>query len=103
MTTSSDYQDPDGSEWIIGVDQWGALFIVSAPNIPPDLLDSHTAEEIGIGYHVNDFDRSFTWRPGLYRVTMSFRIRPFGPNDETSEFKALKIIQLSAFGEIHPI
>lgn len=36
------------TEWVVGVDKWGEVFIINAPDIAPHFLEYRTAEEIGI-------------------------------------------------------
>lgn len=36
------------TEWVVGVDKWGEVFIIAAPDIAPHFLEYRTAEEICI-------------------------------------------------------
>lgn len=36
------------TEWVVGVDKWGEMFIIAAPDIAPHFLEYRTVEEIGI-------------------------------------------------------
>jgi hypothetical protein len=62
-----EYEDPDGSTWIIGVDAWSAVFIIKPPNIDPFFLKYKNAEEIGLPYLVEG------WQPGVYRVKCNIK------------------------------
>ena len=92
------YDDPNGSEWVIGVDAWGALFVVQHPNLAPEFLDYKNAEEIGIGYSTKELDTEREWKPGLYKIKMAFRVHYHGEygNDEEWLIEPISIEPYSA-------
>ena len=93
LQPEDDYEDPNGSEWIIGVDAWGALFVVQHPNLEPGFFDYKNAEEIGIGYDTKDLDTEREWKPGLYKIKMAFSVHYSGEygNEEEWYFKPISI------------
>jgi len=86
MQVDEGYDDPNGSEWVIGVDAWGVLFVVQHPNLPDGMLDYKNAEEIGIGYNTKDLDASREFAPGLYKVVMDFRVHYSGEYGNEEEW-----------------
>lgn len=62
-----EWASPNNSEWVIGVDMAGSIFIVGAPNIHPSFFDGgYTAENIGFPPDIVDVDA------GLYKAICSF-------------------------------
>ena len=86
------FDDPDGSEWVLGVDAWGRVFVVEPPNLPDGFLDSKNAEEIGLPYELVDT------KPGLYKATMAFRVHYYGEygNDEEWLFEPTKLERIDS-------
>ena len=78
---TNEFDDPNGSEWIIGVDAWGKVFIVEAPNIHPGFLQFKNSEEIGLPYELPEE------KPGIYSATMAFVARPYGQYGADVEYE----------------
>lgn len=62
----SDYEQPNGSVWILGVDFQGATFLIEAPNIHPGFLEMSNTEELGLPFELPHLE------PGVYSMKMSF-------------------------------
>jgi hypothetical protein len=61
-----DYDSPQKSEWILGLDMDGSVFVVVAPNIHHDFFEcGMDAELIGLPDVIEDKD------PGLYKAICS--------------------------------
>lgn len=63
-----EYDPPEGSVWLIGVDMQGCVFILDTPNIHYSFFDNgYNAEDMGFPYDLVDTEA------GVYRVTCSFK------------------------------
>lgn len=62
-----DWDSPHNSEWILGVDIWGVVFIVKAPNIHPSFLEDRSAEMVGFHTEVNE-------EAGLYKAVCDYYV-----------------------------
>jgi hypothetical protein len=60
------YDHPNDSKWIIGIDFNGQVFIIQPPNIHPSFLEYSSAEEIGLVYELPDES------PGIYEMICSY-------------------------------
>lgn len=60
-----EYESPQGSVWIVAVDDGGSVYILRRPNIHYSFFDcGDGAEEIGLPFEVSN-------SPGVYRWTCS--------------------------------
>lgn len=61
-----EYDSPNDSKWIVGIDHWGSVFLIEPPNIHTSFLECTTVEDIGLPYEIDDKD------PGIYEMICSF-------------------------------
>ncbi len=61
------YDSPHNSEWIVGIDAWGCVFVLKAPNIHFSFFDNaHNAECIGIPFEMPEE------KAGVYKMRCSY-------------------------------
>lgn len=62
----SEFENPEGSVWVMAVDHKGYLSILKAPNIDPGFFASNDMEEIGWPEQICDTSA------GVYRIVAEF-------------------------------
>ena len=92
-----EYDKPDGSTWIIGVDSTGILSILKMPNIHHGFFDDGlTPEAIG-------FDEDCGLSPGVYQIQAEFSeshcYETGHVDDRTFSFDEEKVIEIWALEE----
>lgn len=92
----NDYDDPNGSEWVLGVDTRHRVFIIKTPDLNPLFFEGFDAEDIGLPYDLPDL------APGVYLMRMRYVARYYGEygNDEEWVFEPEAVRKLYVEGLI---
>ena len=83
----AEYDNPDGSEWVVSVDNWGNVSVLKPPNIHWSFLEMHNAEEIGLPSESVDLPGVYKWTCNFWKSTdwESGHVDDYGFDIESSE------------------
>ena len=83
-----EYEDPDGSIWIIGIDVDARVFVVDFPNIDPSFLEAGSrATDVGLPYELPELS------PGVYEAVCRLQWERYTEGNKTEEDWWFEIIE----------